>query len=75
MLKKNLLRSFLEELTKIICGDVMDNIFKIQDKIAKYDKVVAFYVTMWITIEYIFTLLNILENPAFLVNFIALFMK
>lgn len=72
---KNLLRSLLEALTKIICGDVMDNIFKIQDKIAKYDKVVAIYVTLWITVEYMFTLLSILETPAFWVNLLNIFIK
>lgn len=75
MLMKNLLRSLLEALTKIICGDVMDNIFKIQDKIAKYDKVVAIYVTLWITVEYMFTLLSILETPAFWVNLLNIFIK
>lgn len=46
---KTLLTSFIA----IIGGDVIDKILKIQDLISKFDKQVAFFVALWLMINYI----------------------
>jgi len=68
---KTLLTSFIA----IIGGDVIDKILKIQDLISKFDKQVAFFVALWLMINYMEVALKIFTSVTFWINFMCIFLK
>lgn len=68
---KTLLTSFIA----IIGGDIIDKILKIQDLISKFDKQVAFFVALWLMINYMEVAFKIFTSVTFWINFMCIFLN
>ena len=69
------IKKIYAELPNIVCGDVIDKIFFIQDKVAKFDKEIAFYLTLWLFIQYFETLETLFLSPTFWINILHLILS
>ena len=69
------IKKIFAELPNIVCGSAMDKIFFIQDKVAKFDKEIAFYLSIWLFIKYFETLETLFLSPTFWINILHLILS